>query len=63
MSHHMKPQGLLWVPADTRWGLLGICAKVQALLEVPVVVPHSPQLNYCEKKGDTFLNEERALKL
>jgi len=41
----VEPEGALGIPADADRGPLGVPAEVQALLQVPVVVPHHPQLD------------------
>lgn len=42
---HVEAQGALWVPAHADRRPLGVGTKVQTLLQVPVVVPHHPQLD------------------
>lgn len=53
--HHVEPEGPLGVPADTDRSLLRVPAEVQALLQVPVVVPHHPQLD-CRGTEDAFIS-------
>lgn len=51
-GHHVQPQGALRVPADADWSPLRVSAEVQTLLQIPVVVPHRPQLDCREARSN-----------